>query len=276
MSRIPLLGTGLTGLVGSKFVELYQHKYECTNLDLASGVDITNKEQVSQAITNHPADVVVHFAAFTDVTKANQEYGNKEGVVYKVNVEGTQHIVDAVKQSAKRLIHISTAYVFDGEKKGLYTETDQTHPIEWYGQTKFWAEEVVLSAGINHVILRIDQPYRQDEFPKLDILHRIKKGLEQGTLPPMFTDHTFCATKIEEFAKTLDFMVESQAQGVFHATTDPATTDFEFASKVKVQFGLRGEILPGSLVEYLKTTARPYQKNTALDTTKLQHLLSEH
>lgn len=268
--NIPLLGTGLTGLVGSKFVELYQEKYACTNLDLATGVDITDAAQVMDAIVKHPASVVVHFAAFTDVTKAHQENGDREGMVYKVNVRGTKHIVDAVKQAGKRLIHISTAYVFDGEKPTPYTEEDSVHPIEWYGQTKAYAEEQVLQADINAVILRIDQPYRLDEFPKLDILHRIKKGLEEKTLPPMFTDHTFCPTRIEQFAQTLDFMIHNDVQGIFHATTDPMTTDYEFAQQVKQQFGLAGEIQKGSLEEFLKTTSRPYQKNTALDTTKLQ------
>lgn len=273
MSKTQLLGTGLTGLVGSKFVELYDDTYEFTNLDLATGVDITHADQVMNAVTKHPAKVLVHFAAFTDVSKAHQEKGDKSGIVYKVNVLGTQNIVEAVKKSGKRLIHISTAYVFDGEKEGLYTEEDKINPIEWYGQTKAWAEEVVASSGIDNAILRIDQPYRQDDFSKLDILHRIKKGLEEGKLPPMFTDHTFTATKIEEFAKILDFVIQHQIAGIFHATTDPVTTDYEFAQKIKEQFNLKGEIKKGSLTEYLKTTNRPYQKNTALDTSKLKKVM---
>lgn len=270
MAKIPLLGTGLTGLVGSKFVDLYKDQYQFTNLDLASGVDITNVKDVMDAIVKHPSKVIVHFAAFTDVTKANEEKDNKDGIVYKVNVKGTENIVNATKESGKRLIHISTAYVFDGAKPGLYTEEDKVNPIEWYGQTKAYAEDVVLDSGISAAIFRIDQPYRQDEFPKLDILHRVKKGLEEGTLPPMFINHTFTATKIEEFSKTLQFAVEHELNGIFHATTDPVTTDFEFANKVKNQFNLPGEVKAGDLDEYLKRTNRPYQKNTALDTSKLK------
>jgi dTDP-4-dehydrorhamnose reductase len=270
MSKIPLLGTGLTGLVGSKFVEMYSDVYAFTNLDLASGVDITNQKDVHKAIVNHPSKVVVHFAAFTDVTKANEEQGDKNGMVYKVNVLGTQNIVNAIKSSGRRLIHISTAYVFDGEKKDPYVETDATNPIEWYGQTKAYAEEVVLGSAISAAILRIDQPYRQDDFPRLDILHRVKKGLEEGTLPPMFINHTFTATKIEEFADILQFFVEHELTGIYHATTDQVTTDYEFALNVKKQFNLPGEVKRGDLDEYLKRTNRPYQRNTALDTTKLK------
>lgn len=273
MTKTSLLGTGLTGLVGSKFTQLYQDQYEVMNLDLASGVDITDKQKVSEAISKSSAEVIVHFAAFTDVSKANLEKDNKEGMVYKVNVVGTENIVEAVKSTGKRLIHISTAYVFDGEKEGLYTEEDKVNPIEWYGQTKAWAEDVVVNGNIPFTIFRIDQPYRQDDFPKLDILHRIKKGLSENNLPPMFTDHTFTATKIETFADYLHYAIQHPLQGIFHATTDPVTTDYEFALKVKEDFGLSGEVKQGSLVEYLKTTHRPYQKNTALDTKKLKTAL---
>lgn len=270
MAKIPLLGTGLTGLVGSKFVELFSDTYEFKNLDLSVGVDITNMQDVVNAVVDHPAKAIVHFAAFTDVTKANEEKGNKEGLVYKVNVKGTSNMIAAAKEAGKYLIHISTAYVFDGKKEGMYLEEDPVNPIEWYGQTKAWAEELVTDADIKASILRIDQPYRQDEFPKLDILHRVKKGLEEHTLPPMFIDHTFTATRIEEFAETLHFAIQNEINGIYHATTDAVTTDFEFAMNVKRQFGLAGEVKAGSLDEYLKRTNRPYQKNTALDTTKLK------
>jgi len=271
----PLLGTGLSGLVGSKFTQLYANQYEFRNLDLSTGVDITDSQSVQKAVEESDAEVIVHFAAFTDVSKAHQEKGNKEGIVYKVNVSGTRNIAEAAKQSGKHLIHISTAYVFDGEKKGLYSEEDAVNPIEWYGQTKQWAEEEVLNIHPTATILRIDQPYRDDEFAKLDLLHRIKKGLEEGDLPPMFTDHTFTPTHIEKFCEYLAWVVEHKPQGIFHATTDPVTTDYEFALKVKEQFGLDHEVEEGSLEEYLKKTDRPYQKNTALDTSKLHRAMQK-
>ncbi len=268
-----LLGTGLSGLVGSKFVDMFSDRYEFSNLDLSSGVDITDAESVKKAFESNPAEVVVHFAAFTDVNKANEEKGNKEGLTYKVNVVGTRNIAQACKEFGKHLIHISTAYVFDGEKEGLYVETDNINPIEWYGQTKAWAEEEVDKILPTATILRIDQPYRDDEFPKLDILHRVKKGLEEGTLPPMFIDHTFTPTKIETFSSILHQLVLQKNSGVFHSTTEPVFTDYKFALWVQKKFDLPGEVKPGSLKEYLERTQRPYQKNTALNVEKLREIV---
>lgn len=273
MSKQKILGTGLSGLVGSKFVELYGDHYDITNLDLSTGVDITDLASIQNMFEKNEAEFVVHFAAFTDVNKAHEERGNKDGITYKVNVIGTKNIADACKQFSKHLIHISTAYVFDGEKEGYYSETDPMKPIEWYGQTKAWAEEEVEKSGVNHTIFRIDQPFREDDFPKLDILHRIKKGLVENSLPPMFVDHTFTPTKIETFADILHKTIEKRFEGLYHASTEPKTSDYEFAVWVKKKFQLDGEVKEGFLDDYLKTAMRPYHRNTAMNTDKLKAVL---
>lgn len=276
MKRRHILGTGLSGLVGSKFVQLNNDRYHFQNLDLSTGTDITDAKQVFQAVEKSPADTVIHFAAFTDVNKAHQQNGDTHGSVYAVNVKGTKNVITAAKQTGKYFIHISTAYVFDGEKEGYYTEEDRVNPIEWYGQTKAYAEELVQKIDESASILRIDQPYRDDKFVKQDILHRIKKGLQEGTLSSMFTDHTFTPTHIEKFCEFLNAVITFAPSGIFHATTDPKTSDYEFALWVKNKFKYSTEVKKGSLKEYLQHTSRPYQKNTALKTTKLQQFISTH
>lgn len=273
MQKTPLIGTGLSGLVGSKFTQMFADHYDFQNLDLSSGVDITDLSTVQNAISQTDAEVVIHFAAFTDVSKAHQEQGDKSGVVYKVNVEGTKNVAQATKEAGKHLIHISTAYVFDGEKEGMYVETDQRNPIEWYGQTKAWAEEEVEKSGVSFTMFRIDQPYRLDDFPKKDVYHRIIDDLKNNTLPPMFTDHYFTATRIEWFAEVLHQAVQQKFPGIYHATSEPKMSDYEFAVKIKDELNLPGEVKKGSLTEFLKTATRPYQKNTAMDSGKLKSVI---
>lgn len=273
MSKIPILGSGLSGLVGSKFTELYSHKYEFENMDLTNGVDILNEEQVLAKVASSKSDVILHFAAFTDVTKAFEQAGDKEGMAYKVNVIGTRNMVKAAKKYGKHLIHISTAYVFDGKKETPYLETDPVSPIEWYGQTKAWAEEEVQKGDISYTILRIDRPYRQDEFPKADLLHKVMEKLKSNTLPPQFADTSWTPTSVEKFSKILDFVIEHKPQGIFNATTEDLFSDYTFALWVKEKYKLTGEVKKGSLTEYLKSNNRPYQRNTALDTIKLRSLI---
>ncbi|MBU0978734.1 sugar nucleotide-binding protein, partial [Patescibacteria group bacterium] len=231
-NKIALLGTGLSGLVGSKFVELFTSKYDFDNFDLTNPqrpIDITHPQQVATAITNSPAKFMVHMAAFTDVTGAWLQTGDKNGPCWQVNVVGTKNIVRACQKTGKHLIHISTAYVFDGIKTTPYLETDQPHPIEWYGQTKAEAESLVTSLDSPWTILRIDQPFRSDELSRPDVVGKIMAKLKAGSLPPQFTDHTFGPTYIDDFAQVLDWVIRTQATGIWHATSNETWTDFKFA-----------------------------------------------
>ncbi len=273
MNSIPLLGTGLNGLVGSKFVADFKDTYDFDNLDLRNPlrpVDITNEKQVLSVVSNSEAQFLVHMAAFTDVTGAWQQTGDTNGLCYQVNVKGTENLVKACAQTGKHLIYLSTAYVFDGEKKEMYVETDKTNPIEWYGKTKALAEEVIQNSNINWTILRIDQPFRNDSFSKVDTLHRVLEGMKNNKLYPQFSDHYFGPTYINDLAKIIDYVIRQKVTGLYHASSGESWTDFEFAEFINQKFDLKFDLKSGSLAEYLKTSNRPYQKNTALNTDKLK------
>ncbi len=272
MPKTAILGTGLSGLVGSKLLADFADRYAFQNLDIShptSPVDITNAQQVLDAFTQSTAPFVIHAAAFTDVTQAWMQRGDTNGLAYKVNVIGTQNIVAAAEKTKKHVIHISTAYVFNGESETLYTEEDAMSPIEWYGETKAKAEEIVQNSNAKWVIFRIDQPFRSDQFPKLDIVHRIIQGLQNQSLYPQFTNHYFGPTFIDDFVKVLDWAIRTRPTGVYHATAGEKWSDFDFATMINAYINTGSEIKPGDLNEYLKTVNRPYQKNTALNCQKL-------
>ncbi|MBP7842730.1 SDR family oxidoreductase [Candidatus Woesebacteria bacterium] len=272
----PVLVTGANGLVGSKFTQMFGDSYDFHSLDISNPqnpIDITDSKQVLKALESSDAQHIVHYAAYTDVTGAWKQNGDKLGVAYKVNVGGTQNIVDACKKTAKHLIHISTAYVFDGAKEDLYTEDDSLSPIEWYGFTKAEAERLITESEINWTILRIDQPFCSDTQVRPDVVRRIAQGLQEGKLYPQFTNHYFGPTFIDDFAKVVDFVIRTNTTGLFNATSGEKWTDFDFANLIKETLQLSGEVKPGDLDDYLKTLDRPYQKNTAMDASKLKYVL---
>lgn len=269
----PLLGTGLTGLVGSRFVELYQSDFDFTNIDLTTGIDITNTALVSPTVTTNPASVCLHFAAFTNVDAAYQQQGDKSGSCYRINVLGTQNIASACTQSGKHLIHISTDFVFDGQNPPPtgYTEKDPPHPIEWYGQTKFWAEQVVKNSSTSYTIVRITYPFRAYFPPKPDLIRSIISKLKSRNLPPMFTDHIITPTFIDDIAQALKIMVDRRPSGIFHVVGSSPVSDYDLAVKIARTFGFDPvQIKPGSLEEHLKTTHRPYQKSLITSNAKLK------
>lgn len=270
----PIIGTGLTGLVGSRVVDLLSHRYAFTNLDIfhpTTPVDITDEKSVEAAVAATPAKFLLHAAAYTDVTGAWKQSNDKTGSCYQVNVVGTANLAKSCARHGIHLLLLSTAYVFDGDTTKAYQESDQPHPIEWYGQTKLLAEEMVAThARSGWTVLRIDQPFRPDAFVKLDAVHRIITQLSTDSLLPPFVDHTFGPTYIDDLALVLDWCIQNTPPGVYHATSGEAWTDYAFVQHIAAAMGSQQEIPPGSLTEYLKTTQRPYQRYTALDTTKLQ------
>ena len=272
MTPITVYGTGLTGLVGSKFLAEYETSYDCLALSSShpdSPVDITHYDELAQAVSQKSGQFFLHLAAFTDVTKAWEQRNDKNGMAYQVNVIGTQNVVKVCQEFGLHLIHVSTAYVFDGTKEEPYLETDPVSPIEWYGQTKAEAEEAVMSSSLDWTVLRIDQPFRSDPFPKKDVAHKIIDGLQSNQLYPQFTNHHFGPTFIDDFVKVIDWVMRTKTTGLYHASSGEMWTDFDFASEIKKAHQLPGEVKAGDLQAYLKTLNRPYQRNTALNCSKL-------
>lgn len=276
-SKLPLIiGTGLNGLVGSRVVALLSKYFSWINFDIMDPnrpVDITDINSIRSAMGHYHPQALLHCAAFTNVTAAWEQTNDKNGLCYQVNVIGTKNIAQVCQENQIHLIHLSTAYVFDGAKPTPYLETDKPNPIEWYGQTKLWAEEIIQQINPKFTILRIDQPFRPDNFVKLDTVHRIIEGIKQNNLYPQFTDHNFGPTYIDSLAKIIHGVIENNFAGLYHATNNEAWTDYDFATAIAKLMNYGGEIKKGSLTDYLKTTNRPYQTNTALDSTLIWQTL---
>jgi dTDP-4-dehydrorhamnose reductase len=111
-----ILGTGLSGLIGTRICQLLP-AYEFQNLSLETGVDITDPKTVEAYFSKSDAPWVFHFAAKTDVDGAEKErHLGVKSSSYIVNVLATGHIVEACRKTGKRLLYVSTDFVFDGIK----------------------------------------------------------------------------------------------------------------------------------------------------------------
>lgn len=267
-----ILGTGLSGMIGSRLVELCGQRVEFVNLDLATGVDITKQDQVEEMLKKYRSTTVIHLAAFTDVSKAYQESGNKQGMVYQVNVLGTKNIAEACKKYDHYLVHISTDFVFDGANPpaGGYSESDQPHPIEWYGQTKLLAEDEVTRSGCRSVILRTAFPFRAKFALKEDLVRGILTQLKANSLAPRFDDQIITPTLIDDLCQVVKLFIEKKPNGIYHGVGSTWLSPFELAQKIAQVFEIKAEIKPGSFQECLKTDPRPRQQFLKLSNLKLK------
>lgn len=276
-AKLPILGTGLSGLVGSGLVNLLNDRYEFHNLDLTNGVNILEPATLEKAFAEHPSEVLIHLAAFTDVNAAQAQSGQKDDSAYQVNVIGTRNVAELCAKHSIHLIHLSTGYVFDGENHEAYNEDNAVNPVDWYSVTKTEAEKVVQNLTPKATIFRINFPYRQDEFPKKDIWHKLAEGLQSGKTGPFFEDHFFTLTPVEWFAQVVDWAIATKPAGIYHATTDEVYTDLSLAQAVAQELGLPVKNLSGGSVhEYNKQADRPYQPSLILSNEKLKQAMGEH
>ncbi len=123
-----------------------------------SELDLTRPESVRAALDRYLPELVVHAAAFTDVSRAETE----RRACWRVNVEGTRHLAAALAAGGPGLVFISTDYVFDG-RRGMYREDDPVGPpANYYGLSKLVAEELVRLVP-RHLVIRTS--FRGRDWP---------------------------------------------------------------------------------------------------------------
>ena len=204
--KTKILVIGASGLVGSRFVELYKNSGQLLTPD-EKKLDITDSSSIERFIRgNFDIDVIVNFAAFTDVAGAEKERppahkasgpggGKEKGLAWKLNVESAENIAKIAKKYNIFLIHISTDFVFLGTKDnpGPYKEDARlprfSKKISWYGWTKLEGERVVRKNQPYSAIVRITYPFRASPYPeKIDSARKILELFDNGSLYPLFTD----------------------------------------------------------------------------------------
>lgn len=275
MQKPSLILTGATGLVGSRFVELYSDQFEIHNLDLATGVDITQANQVESFIASHPSTALIHLAAYTDTARAEAESGNQEGICYLVNVVGTKNIASSCKKHNIFMIHVSTDFVFDGTKTEPYLESDPRSPLGWYGKTKAMAEEMVEQSGVQFAIARLSYPYRSKFRQKPDIIQKIIEGLKNNNLTPRFSDTTITPTFVDDIARGFASLIEIQSPGYYHLVGDTSLSPYQLARMVAITYGYDEKlVVPSSLTEYETTHPSIFMRNGSISNASTKKILN--
>jgi dTDP-4-dehydrorhamnose reductase len=251
--------TGASGLVGSRFIELYSSKYSLLTPS-SSEVNISDYTSLEKFFEENKFSAVVNFAAFTDVSAAENERDNKEGNCFKVNVLGAENLAKLCKKHKRFLTHISTDMVFSGSKDypGPYSEDSvpesDSKRLTWYGFTKAEAERVIESIlGKDAAILRIIYPVRAKFGSKLDYLRKPLKLFDEGRLYPMFNDQQVSIAFIDEVSKAIDVILEKETKGVFHVSSRDTSTPYELVSYlIEKARGKKNVVVPTSVYDFIK------------------------
>ena len=259
--------TGYKGQLGYDIVrELEKRGYKDYLAIDKEEMDITNKDDVMKVIGEYHPDVIFHCAAWTAVDKAE----DMEEACYNVNVVGTKNIVDASIDIGAKILYMSTDYVFDGKKEGLYVEDDPVNPMSVYGRTKYQGEEEV-RRNPKHYITRISWVFgiNGNNFIKTMIkLSETKKELT------VVDDQVGTPTYTVDLSRLLVDMALTDKYGTYHSTNEEYCSWAEFASYIFDSNNIDTKVIPVSTEEYLeksnnKQAYRP--RNSKLSKEKLKN-----
>lgn len=271
-----ILVTGGNGLVGSHFVEHYSDVLSPS----ANELDVTDKKSIENFFNKHAPEVIIHFAAFTDVTTAEEERDNINAPCWIVNVKGTANLIKAVNKSSF-FIYVSTDSVFSGLKNdpGPYREDYPTEEnpnrLSWYGWTKNQAEKLVTENLKNTAILRISNPSRAKYTPKLDYVRKILKLYDTDKLYPMFNDQYLTLTYINEVTEALKALLAKRLIGIFHTSSVNVFTPYKLANYlIEKARGIKNAVEPISIESFLKDNPARYPQYGGLKVEKTQKILN--
>jgi len=272
MKRI--LVTGASGLLGSKVVKLTEHSFEVIPTHNTRSffkdsikMDITNGDEVSQVVVKMKPDVVMHVAAETRVDHCER---NREEA-WKVNAEGTKNVAVACGKINAKLIYVSTDYVFDGER-GLYVESDEPNPVNYYGWTKLKGEQFVRENCQDHVIARTSVLYGWHSW-KTNFALWVIESLRGGEPITVVNDHYNSPTLADNLAEVLLEMVETDLSGVFHTAGSERINRYDFAVEIAKNFDLDANMIMPTKMSELKMWIAKRPRDSSLRIGKAQKQL---
>lgn len=269
-TRPEIFVTGLSGLIGARLAALGAAQAEFVPLDRRTRTDVSDPGQLMAAALARPAaTTLIHLAAFTDVSAAHAQKGDKRGECWRTNVVGTENVARLCAERGLHLIHVSTDFVFDGAKPGAYEEGDRPNPIEWYGETKLAAEKAAQTAPA-WTILRVSYPYSPEPAPRADLVRKIAASLSEGRELRLFTDQLITPTFADDIARGLLLAARMRpSQELFHLSGSTSLTPFDLGLKIARAFGHEEALVQPSLLEdFLKKDPRPRQRRLRMSNAK--------
>ena len=263
-----VLITGADGQLGNEMRHLFESysQFEFFPTDIAE-LDLCNKQAIDNFIIANEIDYIVNCAAYTAVDKAEDEID----LCYKINRDAVENLAKAASGKAK-VIHVSTDYVFNGQGKKPYKETEPTNPQSVYGKSKQEGEAVLLKNCKESIIIRTAWLY--SSFGNNFVKTMICLGQERDSLN-VVADQTGTPTYAADLAKAImDIIVFDEINqlfpaGIYHYSNEGICTWYDFALKIHELAGITTcKVNPITTGQYPTKAKRPMY--SVLDKTKIQ------
>lgn len=198
-------------------------------------------------------DVIIHTLAMSSPDACEK----KKLDSWQINVETVKEISHFCHAHSARLIFTSTDLVFDGEK-GNYTESDSPNPVNFYGDTKFEAEQEILNSEMAsmHAVVRLSLLYGVNLNLQPTFFHRILHALHHGQPIDLFKDQFRSMLSVSNAAECLLELAESDFTGLLHLAGPERINRYDFGVRLANHIGISPEPLKEALSSEAKLMAK--------------------
>lgn len=266
-------GSGLVGSTLTKYAqkdfEIHQTKntHDIENNLPTSKIDLlTQPDKILDLINEFKPNAIVHTAAFpsVDFCQTNPKMADL------LHVEITKKITESCLKNNSKLIYISTDAVFDGKLDRKYREDDKPNPLSHYGKTKLQAEEIILGASKDNVILRTTVIYGNHERSRFT--NWVIELLKDGNVVEAFTDQNNTPTLVDDIVISILKIIDMKVSGLFHAVGKTCISRYEFAKLLAKKYSLNEKLIK-PVTSHEKKQEAPRPVNGCLDNTKLENVI---
>ena len=269
-----ILITGSYGQVGSCLVRQLQAMSDVEFMAVdREELDITDKAQVDFVVREFGPDVIINAAAHTAVDKAEQEVE----LSYAINRDGPKNLAEAAQQIGAAILHISTDYVFAGDKEGCYVEADPVAPQGVYGQSKLAGEIEVVKACERHIILRTAWVFGEQGNNFVKTMLRLAQTRDTlGVVSDQFGGPTYAGDIASTLITIAKAIIENNndAYGVYHYSGLPHVNWCDFAKIIFKKSVDQGCLEQAPVVNAIRTEDYPTPAkrpaNSKLDTSLIK------
>ena len=229
----------------------------------SSSLDITNLNQVEQTFKHFKPNYCINAAAYTAVDKAESEPVK----AHLINVIGAKNLAEVCKEFDTTLIHISTDFVFDGNKNTPYIEEDKTNPKGVYGKTKSDGEQEIIKNLNEHFIIRTSWLYSQ--FSNNFMKTMLKLARERNSLS-VVNDQIGTPTHAVDLAQVIIKVILSNSKnfGIYHFSNEGSASWYDFAKRIFEINKIAIDLKPIPTSEFPTPAKRPIY--SVLDKSKIK------
>lgn len=255
-----ILITGANGMLAKAVKEeLKENELVCTDVE---ELDITNLDAVRLYTKKVKPDYIINCAAYTAVDKAEEQ----EELVYKINAIGPKNLAIAAQENNAVLVHISTDYVFGGEKDVSedYSEDDEKNPQAVYGTTKLAGEKFIEENCKKFYIFRTAWLYGEGHNFVRTMINLSKEHDKVKVVNDQHGSPTYAV----DLASIIHQAMEKQIPfGIYNSTNIGYTTWYDFTKMIYDLEGINCKVTPVTSEEFKSAAKRP--KNSQMSKSKL-------